>query len=350
MKVLMVAYSGSSGLGYYSCQLCRELASQGAEVTLLTNQSYHLDFESKSFEVLKLFSRTRNFFFELPRFITHLSQVPYDIIHFQSAIKFPPVDYLLWKRFRKRKKLIYTVHDVLPHETTFYDPILFRKIYSLFDALIVHSLSNRDRVLKEFRVDQAKLHVIPHGIYDIYKSDPYLTQDKARTGIEHLLQVFCEISAKGNKIHLLIAGSGLPADNKYYLQLIDEANRSGSIIHNLSYIPFDEVQNYFMASDFVVLPYTEGSTSGVLKLAYAFDKPVITTGVGDLSDMVKDGETGFIIPASEEKALEEKMLTLLNDDGILKTMTSNIRHYKQQFDWATIADKTIGVYNSVLKS
>jgi glycosyltransferase involved in cell wall biosynthesis len=65
---------------------------------------------------------------------------------------------------------------------------------------------------------------------------------------------------------------------------------------------------------------------------------------------VKDGETGFIIPASEEKALEEKMLTLLNDDGILKTMTSNIRHYKQQFDWATIADKTIGVYNSVLKS
>lgn len=368
--MLMVTYSGSSGIGYYSCQLCRELSNKGVDVTLLTNQSYHLDAVSKNFRILKLFSRTRKFFFEIPRFMNYIAKESFDIIHFQSYIKFPEIDYLLWKHLKKHNVLLHTIHDVLPHEQRFYDPLLFKRIYRIFDGLIVHSQSSLVRLTEEFNIDKGKLFTIPHGNYDIYKVDQNLSQGLAksrlslekdskiilffghiakRKGIESLLKVFSDICEENKKVQLVIAGSCSPIDKRHYLSLIEEANKRGRIIHNLEYIPFENVQNYFMAADFVVLPYVEGSTSGVLKLAYAFDRPVITTNVGDLADMVVEGETGFIIPVVDEKVLKEKMSILLNDRMTLKKLADGICIYKLKFGWSSIANKTVDVYDNILK-
>ena len=46
-------------------------------------------------------------------------------------------------------------------------------------------------------------------------------------------------------------------------------------------IDFQDVEKYFSAADIIALPYLEGTTSGVLKLALAFGKPVVATNVGD---------------------------------------------------------------------
>jgi len=56
------------------------------------------------------------------------------------------------------------------------------------------------------------------------------------------------------------------------------------------YIPNEEVGNYFEIADIVVLPYISGSQSGIIQIAYAFNKPVITTNVGGYREAVIDGK------------------------------------------------------------
>jgi glycosyltransferase involved in cell wall biosynthesis len=64
--------------------------------------------------------------------------------------------------------------------------------------------------------------------------------------------------------------------------------RGGVARMDVGRVPFEAVQDYFAACDVVVLPYREGSTSGVLKIAMAFGRPVIATDVGDFPETLID--------------------------------------------------------------
>jgi len=51
------------------------------------------------------------------------------------------------------------------------------------------------------------------------------------------------------------------------------------------------------------LPYLEATQSGVLNIAYGFNKPVIVTDVGGLSEDVIEGETGFVVKSDDVNSL-----------------------------------------------
>jgi glycosyltransferase involved in cell wall biosynthesis len=74
------------------------------------------------------------------------------------------------------------------------------------------------------------------------------------------------------------------------------------------YVPAEEAAALFAAADVVVLPYRAGTQSGVVPLAYAHGRGVISTRVGGLEEAVSD-ETGLLVapedPAGLAKALEE---------------------------------------------
>ena len=57
------------------------------------------------------------------------------------------------------------------------------------------------------------------------------------------------------------------------------------------FVPDQRVEDYFLAADLVVLPYVSATQSGVVQIAYNYDKPVVTTEVGGLPEVVLDGET-----------------------------------------------------------
>ena len=61
----------------------------------------------------------------------------------------------------------------------------------------------------------------------------------------------------------------------------------------------------------MILPYLEGTQSGVLNIAYGFKKPVIVTKVGGLTEDVDEGKTGFITEPGNEKLLSECVLKFL---------------------------------------
>ena len=48
--------------------------------------------------------------------------------------------------------------------------------------------------------------------------------------------------------------------------------------------------------------------------------PVIATNVGGIPEVVKDGETGFLVPPRDSKALSEAILTLIDNPEMAKSM------------------------------
>lgn len=61
------------------------------------------------------------------------------------------------------------------------------------------------------------------------------------------------------------------------------------------YILNEEMPYFFYASDIVVLPYTSVTGSGLVQLALGFNKPVVVSRIGALSEVVCDKKTGFLV-------------------------------------------------------
>ena len=95
-----------------------------------------------------------------------------DIVHFQWwTIFLSPIFFviLLFLKLR-RKKIIFTVHNVLGHETNIIDRILNKMIFLFPDAFILHSNNNIKQMEDILHISPKRMFRIPHGIYEFYKT------------------------------------------------------------------------------------------------------------------------------------------------------------------------------------
>lgn len=80
---------------------------------------------------------------------------------------------------------------------------------------------------------------------------------------------------------------------------VDFENRF--VLHN-------EVPELFARAKFVVLPYLDGTQSGVVPMAFAFGRTCIVSSVGSIPEVVKNDENGLLVPPGDENALTDKMI------------------------------------------
>jgi glycosyltransferase involved in cell wall biosynthesis len=98
-----------------------------------------------------------------------------------------------------------------------------------------------------------------------------------------------------------------------------------------------------------VLPYVQIDQSGILCLAFTFGRPVIATSVGGLPEMVRDGETGYIVPPANVHILEDKIIKGSQDKQHLEKMGLQARKLiEDKYTWENLADLTVKAYNDIL--
>lgn len=69
------------------------------------------------------------------------------------------------------------------------------------------------------------------------------------------------------------------------------------------FVSDDDKRRWFEWADAVVLPYRSATASGVVADAYNFGKPVITTAVGGIPEVVAEGKTGFLASPATPSSL-----------------------------------------------
>ena len=121
-------------------------------------------------------------------------------------------------------------------------------------------------------------------------------------GLDVLLRAMPLIARTNPRVKLLVAGEFYD-DPKPYYDLINELGIATQVKIFDSFIPNEYVAEFYAASDVVMLPYRSATQSGILGIAYGFDRPVIVTDVGGLAESVAHERTGFVVKPESPKAL-----------------------------------------------
>jgi len=263
-------------------------------------------------------------------------------------------------------KLIWTAHNLAPHEKQFLnDTFAYKLVAKLADSIIIHSEQTRTEMKRlGFRTDRT--NIIPVGNYgELYPNN--VDKSEARKflhingdqfvflffglirdykGVDSLLEQFQKLSEKRDDCTLIIAGPCKDIKmrnsiNNYKKQLQQK------LIVKLDYIDDAEIQYYLNGTDVLVLPFKKVTTSSTAILALSFGKSIICPRIGSLKDIPED--LGFFYSQDDEQGLFKAMQSALENKNKLKHIEKNAKKYSKTFSWKTIGEETYELYKKSLK-
>lgn len=288
----------------------------------------------------------------------------FDIVHVQWYI-FSPLDCYYHNKLRKNGiKVVATIHDLIPFDKKPYDIYYLKKIYSKANAVITQAQKNIDTLKQDFGVKEEKITYIPHGHYMDYvenstkeESRNYLNipmdkkvilffgQIKKVKGVGVLIDAMQYVIKKHPDALCLIAGKVWHDDFSEYEKQISELHLKNNIRTDIRFIDDDEIKYYFNAADIVALPYLESYQSGVVQLAYAYEKPVVATSEGEFLNVVKNNETGLLVSAGNSQELANAIIWYLDNPMEAKEYAKDGKiDIDRRYNWTSIAKKVSKLY------
>jgi len=111
-----------------------------------------------------------------------------------------------------------------------------------------------------------------------------------------------------------------------------------------------DVERIFADLDLVVLSSLSEGTPVTLIEAMAAGKPVVATRVGGVPDLIRDGETGVLVPPRDAAALAQAMIALLHDAERRHRLGAAARRsVYPEYEVARLVDRTRRLYDQVLR-
>jgi glycosyltransferase involved in cell wall biosynthesis len=281
-----------------------------------------------------------------------------DVIHFQWLTVQQLDRHLLppgRSRRRPRRPLVLTAHDILPREPRRGQLEGQRRLYERFDAIVVHSENGRRRLTAELGVDAERVHVIPHGIFEHLAAAPVAADAPTlRPGRPVVLCFGLMRPYKGIDL-LLEAWEGIDDAELWVAGMarMDISPLLAAAPPNVRFVPRfitdAELPDYFRRAELVVLPYREADQSGVLFTALAFGKPLLLSDVGGFPEVAATG-AARTFRAGDVPALRAALVELLGDRRALEEMAQKARAAAEgQYSWATVAARTLELYEALLR-
>lgn len=367
MKILMIDHWSDKNV--YTLELCDKL-SQHVELELLTvddslvkgTQLYNYN------KVLLGYGNKKSpklYFSYLKSLLIHFKNATskkFQAVHVQSfrnrLVEIPL--YILFKPLIK--KLVLTVHNILPHEQKKLDKLLFKILYKISNELIVHNFNTKEQLIRTFNINSNKIHVIPHGIYSnqVQKVDiQNQTEIKEKRnllffgiirqykGLDVLLKALTLLPEyHKNNIKLKIVGKNYTGIN--YNEFVLNYGLESIVTIIDDYIPEEEVSEYFNWADAVILPYKNISGSGALLLSYTFNKIVIASDLPSFVEETENGKTGYLFKTEDYVDLSKKIIKFIESSTKeTEYFLSNIKYLKENvYNWERSAELTFKVYSN----
>ncbi|TKJ31663.1 MAG: glycosyl transferase family 1 [Chloroflexi bacterium B3_Chlor] len=251
-----------------------------------------------------------------------------------------------------------------------------REIMSFADRLIAANPLEKAQMIWLYGADPTKIEVIPCGV-DLELFHP-IPRDEAKACLEmpqdHRMMLFVGRVEPLKGIDVLIEAMALVLKDKDVLQdevclciiggdpdadadsLDREMSRLQRVREKLGIadvVTFhgkrdqDTLPYHYSAADVCVVPSHYESFGMVALEAMACGTPVIASKVGGLTFTVRDGQTGFLVPSDDQRALADKLSLLLTDGNLRRTMGQQAVQLSKRYSWSIVAEQVVAAYRDL---
>ena len=288
------------------------------------------------------------------------------VVHVQW-MKMPAVELPLycWLRHRCGFRLVYTAHNVLPHNASASVAGTYARIYRRADALIVHAEYSKQQIIQMAGVDADKIYVARHGLIP-QVHQPITAAQKAEWDTRYRLQGKLVFASLGEQSHykgtdlLQRAWLNSPtlrhgncvlvvAGKQKQINLEPLANCDNVVMVNRR-LSNEEFYYFLSHTDVYVLPYREISQSGALLTAMAAHVGCVVSNVGALTEPLQAATVVWPQPAGDAAALQHALEHLATHPEEVRAMqadTAAWHRIDQFYSWQNMAELTRKAYREV---
>ena len=252
-----------------------------------------------------------------------------------------------------------------------------RIVRRVADALVAATPAEEEQLVRLYGADPAKISVIPPGV-DFGRFHP-IPQFEAKTrigldpakqnillagrieplkGIDTLLEAVALVEECCHDLlkHVtvtIVGGDPWADDLDVEMARLQALRETLGITQFVTFVGSKDqmlLPNYYAASEMVVMPSHYESFGLVALEAMAMGTPVIASEVGGLAHLVRDGQTGFHVPARDARALSRKIYELLTDEPLRQQMGRRAREVALGYAWPIIAEEMMRLYDDLLQA
>ncbi|HEV2673910.1 MAG TPA: glycosyltransferase family 4 protein [Aliidongia sp.] len=284
-----------------------------------------------------------------------------DVIHFQW-LPLPVVDRAFLARFARIAPIVITCHDSQPFNANpgaAVQRVGATAILARFDRVIIHTDQARAR-LAAYGVEPRRIARIAHGFLDESApavAPPTIDADrpvrfllfgkiKPYKGIDLMIEAVKRLPpAARRRIEVLVVG-------KPYMDttaLVAAAAGMPEIRFEFRFVPDEEMAELFRWADVLAFPYREIEMSGVLMAALKTARPMVASDIGGFAELLRDGETGFLVPPGDVPRLAHAIGRLVDEPGTRVRMAAGLVDLVRAIpSWDAIAAETEALYAAAI--
>lgn len=337
----------------YTLRLAAGLGAQGISARVITPDARQVAAQSRAQLKIQVFPRLNTPVWQelVQRAVLHdlRSAVP-DLIHIQSQRILKQGD---WLARRLKRPYVLTIHEHLaPSARLKPDGAYCRRIIAVSESV-------RDDLCDRFKVSPEFVTVIPSGVETRTRPDlspplepghiPVIATAgplEAIKGIPYFLGAARQVLDVRRDLEFLVAGAGPEEAN------LRRVTRELGIADKVTFVPYVlGFSDSLAATDIFCLPSLQQGLGTVMLEAMALGRPVIATGVGGVSSVIRDGETGLIVPPQNSSELARRIIELLDQPARARAIGAQARKLVvEQYSANTMLQRTAQLYRELVSS
>lgn len=241
-----------------------------------------------------------------------------------------------------------------------------RQMVRWADACITNSQAGRDYLREILKAPQQQVFVQPYEVPSVASLFQDQTELNATAGEQNrpiFLFVGSITSRKG--LHWLLEACAIleqQGTHQYTLQILGSGPLQPQLQafcheHDLTdrvdwvgHVDYGQLGDYFRHADVFVLPSLEDTWGVVVLEAMCLGKPVLCSQWAGASELIQEGENGYIFEPQNPCKLAEAMSKLIHDPDLLKSMGDKSHEIMAQYSPEAAAQFLADVTTFVLKS
>ena len=317
----------------------------------------------------RLGTRAIEFPINLLRLIRAIRGSKYDVVHLQwIPLEDRETRFMRLLRSacaRAGVPLVYTAHNVVPHDSPNANRDVIRRNLNLADLVIAHT-DHVAQKLRDLLGVQTPVAIIPHGaLFTDLELPPreralaelrlgggpmvlFAGSVKPYKGLDLLADAWPAIRAVFPDAVLIVAGQAASDEARDQLRRVSEMH---GVLVTDGYVPMKTMLNFHAVSDVVVFPYRSISQSGALMTAVGLGRPSVVTPIPGFVEQAAAAGSIVISDGLSSAAIARTTIAALqNREALLAAAAEDRRRIaRSPVGWLAVGRETARQYEWVLE-